>query len=199
MAASLIELEALYQRLVAERNALGDRYLAGEEDLLPQIKDLNAQIRRVIVEIESLQAVNSSADVVRDDQQALGNFSNTQDPPKGIEVLENGRIKPLPTASNGGTTSGTNALGTTTPTQDSGTDNGLRPLVVTQSTSPGSGQTSTGPVREDQYVGTAGAFSSTSTQTFLRPGGFRAWVPQAMIELEVLEVLALAQLKLADL
>jgi hypothetical protein len=90
---NLVDLEIQYQRLVAERNALGDRYEAGEKNLLPQIKDLNARIRAVVLEIESLQAINSSGDIARDDQAARGNNSNPVDPPGQILVLQNGRVE----------------------------------------------------------------------------------------------------------
>ena len=50
---SLADLEIQYQRLVAERNALGDRYEAGELNVLPQIKDLNTRIQAVLAQIDS--------------------------------------------------------------------------------------------------------------------------------------------------
>lgn len=53
-AARIAELDSLWKRLVNERNALGDRYTNGEVDLLPEIRELNAQIRNAILELDAL-------------------------------------------------------------------------------------------------------------------------------------------------
>lgn len=57
--ARLAELEAQYQSLLGQRNALGERYSAGEVDLLPQIKELNAEIRGILLETDALTAVST--------------------------------------------------------------------------------------------------------------------------------------------
>lgn len=166
MAASLVELEIEYQRLLAEAALLADAAEAGDPTALAKVKQINAQIRSVILQIEQLRGVTSSGDVVRDDQKALGQNANTQDPSSGVLVLSNGRIQLPPE-----TTSGSNALNIP-PAQDFGVDNTLRPGAVTQSTPPGANQISTGPVSEDRYVnngrngvltpgGQAGAFAAS--------------------------------------
>lgn len=128
--ASVAELELEYQRLVTERNALGERYEAGEKNLLPQIKDLGDRIRAVLQQIGALNSRNSAGDIVRDDQAARVEVSVTQDPPASLQILENGRVRPPPD-----TTTPSNA---TVPVLDdrAGTQaqNNLRPLVITQGT-----------------------------------------------------------------
>ena len=134
---SLADLEIQYQRLVAERNALGVRYEAGELNVLPQIKDLNLRIQALVIQIESLLAVNSSGDVVRDDQAARADRANPLDPPGGVLVLQNGRVTLPPDTTAGSNAQQFNLAGS----RDSGTDSNLRPLVVTQGTN---GQTAPG-------------------------------------------------------
>lgn len=127
--ASLVDLQIEYQRLVAERNALGVRYQAGELNLLPQIKDLNTRISALVVQIENLLPRNSSGQIVKDDQTARTEYSNTDSPPDGTLVLENGRIKLPPdtnTQSNAQRFSNINGL-------DLGVDAPVRPLNSTQS------------------------------------------------------------------
>lgn len=53
-AARIAELQAQYERLVAERNALGERYTNGDVSLLDRIKELNTEIRAIIIEQEGL-------------------------------------------------------------------------------------------------------------------------------------------------
>lgn len=135
--AGIVELEVEYQRLVAQRDALGARYEAGETALLPEIKSLNQQIRVVLIQLDNLRAINSSGDIVRDDQQARTENSSPLNPSGEsgqLLVLQNGRVQLAPD-----TTTGTNAIPSTTPDRavDSGTNGQLRPLVQTQSTSPG--------------------------------------------------------------
>lgn len=156
--AGLVELEVEYQRLLAERNALGDRYEAGEKNLLPQIKELNQRLRTLITQIEALQAVNSSGQLAREDQKANASGASAVDPNQGDLIVENGRIKRPPD-----TTSGSNALKFNPDNNLSfGTDAELRPYIQTQSTAPGSSQTSPGvsyrvpgypSVNEDAFIG----------------------------------------------
>ena len=56
-AAQIAELDAKWKSLVAQRDALGTRYTNGEIDLLPQIKELNSQIR---VTVDALEALTNS-------------------------------------------------------------------------------------------------------------------------------------------
>jgi hypothetical protein len=145
--ASLVELEIQYQRLTAERNALGDRYEAGEKNLLPQIKDLNTRLRAIIIEIESLQAVNSSGAIVADDQLGRTQNANEVNPNGGLLTLSNGRVTLPPE-----TTTGSNANRLKfEAVDDFGTDDQLRPYIQTQATQIGSNQISGGPVSEDAY------------------------------------------------
>ena len=99
--AGLVELEVEYQRLLAERNALGDRYEAGEKNLLPQIKELNQRLRTLITQIEALQAVNSSGQLAREDQKANASGASAVDPNQGDLIVENGRIKRPPDTTSG--------------------------------------------------------------------------------------------------
>lgn len=143
---SLVELEARYQRLVAERELLAARLEAGEKDLYPQIKDLSSQIRIIVIEIESLQATASSGVIIRDDQVAQVNRANEINPPGGLLTSANGRITPAPDT----TTSSNANRNVFESVNDFGTDAELRPYIQTQATSSGSGQTtSAGPTRDD--------------------------------------------------
>lgn len=143
----LAELEIRYQRLVAQREALGARYEAGEKNLLPEIQDLNSQIRATLTQIESLQATTSSGTIVRDDQIGQGDRANELNPIGGLLTSDNGRIKPAPDTSAGSNANKFDPLGI----NDFGTDAELRPYIKTQATTPGSNQTSPGLVREDAY------------------------------------------------
>jgi hypothetical protein len=106
-------------------------------NVLPQIKDLNLRIQALVIQIESLLAVNSSGAIVRDDQAARVDLANPVDPPGRVLVLQNGRVTLPPD-----TTTGSNAQQfSLAGSRDSGTDSNLRPLVVTQGTT---GQTAPG-------------------------------------------------------
>jgi hypothetical protein len=142
--ASIIELEAEYQRLLGQRELLAARYEAGDTSVLPQIQALNARIRAVLTELESLTAATaSSGNLVRDDQLATAPGSLPQAPNSTQQVLQpNGRIATTPD-----TTSGTNATPpgdstTGTPNTDQGLNAPVRPLSQTQATSAGGGQSS---------------------------------------------------------
>jgi len=52
--ATLQSLEAERARLLAERDILAAKYQAGDTSVLPQIQEINAQLRNVIVQIEAL-------------------------------------------------------------------------------------------------------------------------------------------------
>jgi len=124
----LTDLQIEYQRLVAQREALGARYEAGELGLLPQIQDLGTRIAAVVIQIESFLSRDSSGDVVRDDQAARADRANPSDPPGGVLVLQNGRVTVPPD-----TTAGSNAQQfSLAGRRDEGTDSNLRPLIVTQ-------------------------------------------------------------------
>lgn len=142
---SLAELEVRYQRLVAEREALGARYEAGEKNLLPQIQDLNSQIRSTLTQIELLQATTSSGVIVRDDQAARVNGASEINPVSGLQTLENGRIKPPPDTTAGSNANKFNPL----EVNDFGTDAELRPYLQTQSTPVGANGVSSGQRRDD--------------------------------------------------
>jgi len=143
----LADLEIKYQRLIAEREALGARYEAGEKNLLPKIQEINTQIRVTLLQIESLQSSTSSGKIVQDDQVAQADKANEINPRGGLLTSDNGRIKPAPD-----TTGGSNAT-KFNPAQinDFGTDAELRPYIKTQGTTPGSNQQSPGLVREDAF------------------------------------------------
>jgi len=130
--ASRAELTAQYKRLVAEREELTARYNFGEKNLFDQIRDVSAQIRATIDQINGFDETASSGQVVQDDQQArVENSRPTTPTDTQLVVLENGRISVRPD-----TTSGTNALPSTTlgSSVNTGTDAPVRTLVETQST-----------------------------------------------------------------
>jgi hypothetical protein len=155
----LAELEVQYQRLVAERNALGARYEAGEKDLLPTIQNLNAQIRIVVEQIEALQNTASSGEIVRDDQQARVSNSNDVAPSLGIETLSNGRIQRPPE-----TSTDSNALRSPPEyVNDFGTDPELKRYLQTQSTPPTSSRT----FRDDAF---GSSISSVAPQATTQGG-----------------------------
>jgi hypothetical protein len=133
--ASRAELTAQYKRLVAEREKLTARYNFGEKNLFDQIQDLNAQIKATIDQINGFEETASSGQVVQDDQQARVENSTPINPTDTqLVVLENGRISTRPD-----TSSGTNALPSTTPgsSVNTGTDAPVRTISETQSTPPG--------------------------------------------------------------
>ena len=142
--ASIIELEAEYQRLLGQREFLAARYEAGDTSVLPQIQAINARIRAVLIELDSLTAATaSSGNLVRDDQLATvpGSLSQSPDTPRQI-LQPNGRIATAPD-----TASGTNATPPTlstngTPNVNQGLNAPVRPLSQTQATSAGGGQSS---------------------------------------------------------
>jgi len=142
--ASIIELEAEYQRLLGQREFLAARYEAGDTSVLPQIQAINARIRAVLIELDSLTAATaSSGNLVRDDQLATVPGSLSQSPDTPRQVLQpNGRIATAPD-----TASGTNATLPTssnngTPNVNQGLNAPVRPLSQTQATSAGGGQSS---------------------------------------------------------
>jgi len=142
--ASIIELEAEYQRLLGQREILAARYEAGDTSVLPQIQAINARIRAVLIELDSLTAATaSSGNLVRDDQLATVPGSLSQSPDTPRQVLQpNGRIATAPD-----TASGTNATPPTlstngTPNVNQGLNAPVRPISQTQATSAGSGQSS---------------------------------------------------------
>lgn len=144
--AGLVELQIEYQRLVAEREALSTRYFAGERQLEPQIRELAQRIAFLARQIDALLALDSSGDIVRDDQAANAEYANDVNPPGGTLVLENGRIR-LPPDTN----TQSNALRfKETDNLDFGTDATLRRIINTQSipngTTPG---ISPGPITAD--------------------------------------------------
>ena len=142
--ASIIELEAEYQRLLGQRELLAARYEAGDTSVLPQIQAINARIRAVLIELDSLTAATaSSGNLVRDDQLATVPGSLSQSPDTPRQVLQpDGRIATAPD-----TASGTNATPPTlstngTPNVNQGLNAPVRPLSQTQATSAGGGQSS---------------------------------------------------------
>lgn len=127
--AGLVELQIEYQRLVAEREALADRYFAGEKNLLPQLRELTRRIAILATQIDTLLARNSAGNIVRDDQAATTAYANDVSPPGNELILENGRITSPPdtnTQSNALKFDNINGL-------DLGTDAPRRPLTSTQS------------------------------------------------------------------
>ena len=147
MSASLVQLEIEYQQLLAEAALYSDAAEAGDPVALAKYKAITAKIRAVLAQIEQLQRAQvSSGDIVKEDQKALGENANAQNPSSGVLVLSNGRVQLPPE-----TTAGSNALNIP-PAQDFGVDGALRPLTQTQSTLPGSNQYSSGPTSEDRYL-----------------------------------------------
>ena len=140
--ASIFELEAEYQRLLGQRELLAARYEAGDTSVLAQIQAINARIRAVLTELESLTAATaSSGNLVREDQAATATGALPQAPNSSQQVLQpNGRIATVPD-----TTSGTNAVSpgdsiSGTPNVDRGLNAPTKPLSQTQAT--GGGQSS---------------------------------------------------------
>ena len=100
--------------------------------------------------------VVSSGKVLEDAQLARDNNATTINPPGGLLVLENGRVKPPPD-----TSTGSNALKNPSAV-DEGTNDSLRPYLETQGVPPGASQTSPGvsyrvpgsqTVSEDAFIG----------------------------------------------
>ena len=127
MSASLVQLEIEYQQLLAEAALYSDAAEAGDPVALAKYKAITAKIRAVLAQIEQLQRAQvSSGDIVKEDQKALGENANAQNPSSGVLVLSNGRVQLPPE-----TTAGSNALNIP-PAQDFGVDGALRPLTQTQ-------------------------------------------------------------------
>jgi len=160
---SLVELEIEYQRLTAERNALGDRYVAGELNLLPEIKQINSQLRLIIDQIEALTPRNSAGQIIENDKAANRDLSQVQSPSTNNEILVGTQIQQPPD-----TTAPSNALGRSdTITVDTGTNAPVRTTVETQGVPPvnsdvvntglgTAGQVSTGPIRAPGVLGPGG-------------------------------------------
>ena len=129
--ATIAQLEALYQEKVAERNALGARYEAGETYLLPDIQALNTEIRALVLQIEALQArpVQSTGQTVANAQLANDDRADTVRPnPPQEQLTTDGQVVPTPQ-----TTTPSNAAGYEFDS-DAGTDGVLRPAGRVQST-----------------------------------------------------------------
>jgi hypothetical protein len=81
--ATIQQLEAEYRSLLAQRDELAQRYQAGDTSVLPAIQDINADIRRVLFEIDELGntvLAPSSGTIVGLDQDAHDDGANTQFP-----------------------------------------------------------------------------------------------------------------------
>lgn len=141
-----------------------------------EVNDLPIQISAVEAQLAGLRGSNSAGEIVRDDQAAKANRSNSLSPlpSSPVEYLKNDRIQNPPD-----TDTSSNAL---TPniknSQDSGTDGRIRPLTETQSTAPGASQLSPGvsygvpgysTVNEDAFVG--GNFTGVPFAGQPTPGG----------------------------
>lgn len=155
---SLVDLEIRRQRLLAERERLVAKYEAGELTVLTQIREINQELAAVVTEIENIRAINSSGTIVRDDQAAETSRANPVNPQGQPLIEENGRVRPAPE-----TTSGSNArkepyrVVITLEDLPVGPDGGqVRTTTETQSTPPGSSQTSPGPIRSPGTAGTGG-------------------------------------------
>ena len=141
--AGIFELEAEYQRLLGQRELLAARYEAGDLSVLPQIQAINARIRAVLTEIDSLTAATaSSGNLVRDDQLATAPGALPQAPNSPQRVLQpDGRIATVPDTSSGtNAVSAQDSLSDGESIVDTGTDAPVRPLSQTQAT--GGGQSS---------------------------------------------------------
>lgn len=133
--ATVQSLEALYQKKVAERAALGARYEAGDTSLLPQIQALNQEIREVIFQIEVLSTpagTTAAGEIV-----STVPLGATQNPPP--QAASTGRL-----------TNGEAA--TLAQNTQSGTNAPVRPLTDTQSVPPQNTNNSS----EGRPSGTAG-------------------------------------------
>ena len=139
-----------------------------------EVNDLPGQISALEAQLAGLRGSNSAGQIVRDDQAAKTNLSNTQSPSSPIEYLKNDRIQNPPD-----TDTSSNALTAEDRlSRDSGTDGRIRPLTETQSTAPGASQLSPGvsygapgysTVNEDAFVG--GNFTGVPITGQFIPGG----------------------------
>lgn len=162
--ASYVELQIEFQRLLDQRNKLGDRYLdSGEQDkdLYQQIQELTARIRAVVAQIDALIPSNSSGEVILEAKIATDEKSRPISPDPESLALDNGAV-----VTPSDTQTPTNALKNPT-SIDSGTNGALRTGIQTQSTAPGASQTSPGltyrvpgypTVNEDAFI--TGDFSN---------------------------------------
>lgn len=142
----LAQLE--FQRLNAQATVLGQQYAAAGYPtggaLYDQVvanslarKEVASQIDTLIIQISQINSSGTSAgNIVQNDDQATADNASSQRPQSPPLTLgSDGRIKPQPD-----TTSGTNAQVSPTPdAQDFGTDDELRPTIITQGT-PGQSQ-----------------------------------------------------------
>ena len=81
--ATIQALEAERARLLADREILSKRYQAGDVTVLPQIQDINVQLRDVVLQIEALinlPPVTSSGQIVANSQVARDDGANSQLP-----------------------------------------------------------------------------------------------------------------------
>jgi hypothetical protein len=110
-------------------------------------KEVATQIDSLIIQISQINSSGTSAgNIVQNDDAATVPNASTQRPQSPPEYLDNGRIRPPPD-----TSSGTNAQVSPTPdAQDYGTDDELRPTIITQGT-PGTSQAgvATNPAADD--------------------------------------------------
>jgi hypothetical protein len=135
---SVQALEAERTRLLEERRALVVQLDAGDDSVLPQIRDINAQLRDVVLQIEALfkRPVDSSGEIVTNAQLARDDGANTQIPESGRQIIDaNGRIS---SAENNDTTP-SNASEFSV-NGDTGTDAPTRLLTSTQAVSGASEQ-----------------------------------------------------------
>jgi hypothetical protein len=150
---SLAQLNVEIQRLTAERNALEAKYIAGNLAVKPQIDSLSQQIQVLYSQVDVLRGSNSSGDIVREEQQAKVDYSNTSSPqPPNQRILSPGNpdrpdsVESLPYYTNEqGQKVRVLEISRNTPDDATGTSQVTRPLTETQGTAPGSSQTSTGP------------------------------------------------------
>jgi len=140
--ASIVELETEYQRLLGQRELLAARYEAGDTSVLPQIQAINARIRTVLTELESLTAATaSSGNLVRDDQLATAPGALPQAPDRAQQVLQpDGRIATAPDTSSGTNSIPPDTSADGTPNVDRGLNAPTKTLSQTQAT--GGGQSS---------------------------------------------------------
>jgi hypothetical protein len=124
--ATVRTLEAERARLLAEREILAARYQAGDVTVLPQIQEINVQLRDVVLQIElllGLPPVSSSGQIVANSQVARDDGANTQLP----------EVSPIEPA----TRIPTNAVAFSE-NVDFGTNNDTRAIVQTQAVPPAS-------------------------------------------------------------
>jgi hypothetical protein len=126
-------LEAERTRLLEERDVLAAQYQAGDTSVLPQIQEINAQLREVVLQIEALSSlpVDSSGQIVTNAQLARDDGANTQIPELGRQIIDaEGRISFA--EDNDTTPSNANKYSVNV---DIGTDGEVRTLGETQTVS----------------------------------------------------------------